>query len=44
MPRLAEDEEENLLRTSERTVRRWFDGFLEFALQGNILEIAFGLM
>lgn len=28
----------------ERRVRRLWDGFLDFALQGNILEIAFGLI
>ncbi|KAI6262325.1 hypothetical protein MCOR19_001517 [Pyricularia oryzae] len=28
----------------ERRIRRVWDGFLDFALQGNILEIAFGLI
>ena len=47
MPRLddnGEEEEESLLLSGERTAKRLFEGFLDFALQGNILEIAFGLM
>jgi large conductance mechanosensitive channel len=45
MPRLDDDEEEqSLLQRSEHHVRRFWDGFVDFALQGNILEIAFGLM
>lgn len=47
MPRLndlGEEESQDLLRSSRRTARRLFDGFIDFALQGNILEIAFGLM
>lgn len=47
MPRindLGEEEEADILETSRRKARRLFDGFVDFALQGNILEIAFGLM
>lgn len=48
MPRLndfgEEETEEDLLEASRRRARRLWDGFLDFALQGNILEIAFGLM
>lgn len=42
------DEEDNAwaerLGEGERRMRRVWDGFLDFALQGNILEIAFGLI
>jgi len=47
MPRindLGEEEEADILETSRRKARRLFVGFVDFALQGNILEIAFGLM
>ncbi|KAL1844579.1 hypothetical protein VTK73DRAFT_2267 [Phialemonium thermophilum] len=45
MPRLSDSgDEEHLLRTGQRTARRLWDGFIDFALQGNILEIAFGLI
>lgn len=47
MPRindLGEEEEADILETSRRKARRLLDGFVDFALQGNILEIAFGLM
>ncbi|KAH8884740.1 gated mechanosensitive channel [Thozetella sp. PMI_491] len=40
----VEDEEESLLATGERRVRRLWSGFLDFALQGNILDVALGLM
>jgi large conductance mechanosensitive channel len=47
MPRLPEnptDDDDDLFEQGTRRARRIWDGFLEFALQGNILEIAFGLM
>lgn len=47
MPRLNEygqEESATLLEESTERVRRVWDGFIDFALQGNILEIAFGLM
>lgn len=37
-------EAENVLEAGERTVLHIWSGFLDFALQGNILEIAFGLI
>ncbi|KAK1728934.1 hypothetical protein CaCOL14_008596 [Colletotrichum acutatum] len=37
-------EEESLLGRGQQKVRRFWDGFIDFALQGNILEIAFGLI
>ncbi|PNY25031.1 Uncharacterized protein TCAP_05031 [Tolypocladium capitatum] len=40
-------ETESLLDRGQRTVKtvkRFFDGFVEFAFQGNILQIAFGLI
>lgn len=37
-------ETESLLGRSRHRVRRFFDGFIDFAFQGNILQIAFGLM
>jgi len=36
--------DESAFEASNRRVRRLWDGFIDFALQGNILEIAFGLM
>jgi large conductance mechanosensitive channel len=36
--------EESFRERSGRQARRMWDGFIDFALQGNILEIAFGLM
>lgn len=47
MPRLNEygqEESATLLDNGRQRVRRLWDGFVDFALQGNILEIAFGLM
>lgn len=46
MPRLGDDgqEEETLLEYGTKRTRRIVGGFLDFATQGNILEIAFGLM
>ncbi|TDZ40637.1 Anditomin synthesis protein L [Colletotrichum spinosum] len=39
-----EDEESSLLHRGQEKARRFWDGFVDFALQGNILEIAFGLI
>lgn len=39
-----EGEEESLLQYGSRRTRRLIDGFMEFATDGNVLEIAFGLM
>jgi len=47
MPRLNEygqEESATLLAEGTQKARRLWDGFVDFALQGNILEIAFGLM
>lgn len=45
MPRLSDDgQEESLIEYGTRRGRRILDGFMDFATQGNILEIAFGLM
>jgi large conductance mechanosensitive channel len=47
MPRINEygqEESATLLDEGRQKVRRVIDGFIDFALQGNILEIAFGLM
>ena len=35
------DETASLLGRSQRGVKRFFDGFVDFAFQGNILQIAF---
>lgn len=46
MPRLvdlSDDEDTMLTQASQRAGRLW-SGFVDFAMQGNILEIAFGLM
>jgi large conductance mechanosensitive channel len=40
----SSDEDDTLLELGERRVRRVWEGFLDFAFQGNVLEIAFGLM
>lgn len=37
-------ETESLLGRSRHKMKRFFDGFVDFAFQGNILQIAFGLM
>lgn len=37
-------ETDTLLERSQRKVHRLWSGFLDFAFQGNILQIAFGLM
>jgi large conductance mechanosensitive channel len=47
MPRLADDsdsEEPDLLDESRRRAHRLLRGFIDFAFQGNVLEIAFGLI
>ncbi|ROW05840.1 hypothetical protein VMCG_05317 [Cytospora schulzeri] len=44
MPQLGEDHEESLIEMSTRRTRRIVDGFMEFATEGNVLEIAFGLI
>ncbi|KAJ4389943.1 hypothetical protein N0V93_007416 [Gnomoniopsis smithogilvyi] len=46
MPRLGDNgqEEESLIEYGTRKTRRILDGFVDFATQGNILEIAFGLI
>lgn len=38
------DEETSLLHSGRRRAYRLWDGFTDFAFQGNILELAFGLM
>ena len=46
MPRL-DDTQESLLHAEEQAevrVRRFWDGFTDFALQDNILQVAVGLM
>lgn len=40
----SSDEDDTLLELGERRVRRVWEGFIDFAFQGNVLEIAFGLM
>ncbi|RMJ19190.1 hypothetical protein BHE90_003274 [Fusarium euwallaceae] len=37
-------ESDSLLDRGQRRVRRFWDGFVDFAFQGNILQIAFGLI
>lgn len=37
-------ETSSLLGRSRHNMKRFFDGFVDFAFQGNILQIAFGLM
>lgn len=37
-------ETDSLLGRSRRKVKRLGEGFIDFAFQGNILQIAFGLM
>lgn len=46
MPRLGDDGqgEESLLEYGQKKTRRIVGGFMDFATQGNILEIAFGLI
>jgi large conductance mechanosensitive channel len=46
MPRLPDDSDEDhdLLDESRRRARRVLHGFIDFAFQGNVLEIAFGLI
>ncbi|KAK3353593.1 large-conductance mechanosensitive channel [Lasiosphaeria hispida] len=39
-----EDEDDDLLEQGRRRARRVIDGFFDFAFQGNVLEIAFGLI
>ena len=38
------DEETALLHEGQEKVKKFWEGFVEFAAQGNIIEIAFGLM
>lgn len=40
----AASETDSLLGKSQRRMKRIWDGFIDFACQGNILQIAFGLM
>ncbi|KAH7017597.1 large-conductance mechanosensitive channel [Ilyonectria destructans] len=50
MPGALPDEEsgssesDSLLDRGQRKVKRFWDGFIDFAFQGNILQIAFGLI
>ncbi|CAN8102897.1 unnamed protein product [Discula destructiva] len=46
MPRVNAngETEESFIEFGTRKTRRLFDGFMDFATQGNILEIAFGLI
>jgi hypothetical protein len=47
MPRdleTAPSETDSLLERGGREVKRFWEGFIDFAFQGNILQIAFGLM
>lgn len=37
-------EEDNLLERSSHKLLRFWEGFVDFAFSGNILQIAFGLM
>ncbi|KAM3440274.1 hypothetical protein MY4824_002263 [Beauveria thailandica] len=37
-------ESDSLLHRGQETAQRFFHGFVDFAFQGNILEIAFGLI
>jgi hypothetical protein len=38
------DEESSLLDRGHEHLRRFWQGFIDFAMQGNMLEFAFGLM
>ena len=38
------NETDSLLERGQREVKRFWEGFIDFAFQGNILQIAFGLM
>ncbi|KAL1841971.1 hypothetical protein VTJ49DRAFT_6214 [Mycothermus thermophilus] len=40
----SEEEDQPLLEESRRRVERIVNGFIDFAFQGNVLEIAFGLI
>jgi large conductance mechanosensitive channel len=47
MPRDVErapSEADSLLGRGQREIKRFWEGFIDFAFQGNILQIAFGLM
>ncbi|KAF7547557.1 hypothetical protein G7Z17_g7642 [Cylindrodendrum hubeiense] len=50
MPGALPDEEsgstesDSLIDRGHRNVKRFWDGFIDFAFQGNILQIAFGLI
>ncbi|KAK3939785.1 large-conductance mechanosensitive channel [Diplogelasinospora grovesii] len=41
---MAVDADEHLLQEGRRKARRFLDGFTDFAFQGNVLEIAFGMI
>jgi large conductance mechanosensitive channel len=43
MPRL-DDSRESLLHDAQQHVKRAWDGFCDFALRDNVLEVALGLM
>jgi large conductance mechanosensitive channel len=43
-PLIAFDEESSLLDRGHETIRRFWQGFIDFAMQGNMLEFAFGLI
>ena len=47
MPRLPDDTEQSLLRMRDdvgNRVSSFWDGFVDFALRDNVLEVAVGLM
>lgn len=47
MPRGSEsgpDERDGLLHDTQQRVNRVASGFIDFAFQGNVLQVAFGLM
>lgn len=50
MPRLEDtqvydhEDQDDLLNRNRRRVQRLWEDFVGFAFQGNVLEIAFGLM
>jgi large conductance mechanosensitive channel len=39
-----DEEEASPMQRGRKHARYWWDGFVDFAFSGNILEIAFGLM
>jgi large conductance mechanosensitive channel len=44
MPRLDDDDVDELMHRGETQAKKLYQGFLDFVFSGNILEIAFGLM